>query len=90
MNEWEKRFGGKRWNDPAVSEELIQKAIMALDDCLMGRKVPPSARKTAQFLAGRLAYPQTTQHQGITIEVRAEDIERARLKAGLSPRKLLK
>lgn len=84
--EWEDEFGESQWNDKSVDDKMAKTSLLVLQNAMKGRKVLDTQRKSAEFVAAHKAWPML---RGDTVNInvlRLEDIEQAKIKAGLSPR----
>jgi hypothetical protein len=87
---WEEDFAERQWNSKEVDEMLSKEAVRVLWNCLKGRKVNEYQQKAAEFIANNKAWPKSKESTTININVlRLEDLERAKIKAGLMAPKVM-
>lgn len=80
---WEDEFGNSHWRDPSVDDKMARQSLLVLQCAMKGHRIPAEARKSAEFVAAHKAWP-IVRNENVTINVlRIEDIEKAKLKAGL-------
>jgi hypothetical protein len=86
--EWVDEFGEKHWKDPEVDDKMAKQSLLVLQNAMKGRKVGDIQRKAAEFVAAHKAWPRM-DGGNVTINVlRLEDIEKAKIKAGLVQKEL--
>ena len=84
--EWVDEFGEHHWKSPDVDDKMAKQSLITLMNAMKGRKVHEVQRKAAEFVAAHKAWP-ALRDGNVTINVlRLEDIEQAKMKAGLIPK----
>jgi hypothetical protein len=86
---WVDEFGEEHWKSPKVDDKMSETSLLVLQNAMKGRKINDTQRRAAEFVAAHKAWPQIRDGSTININVlRLEDIEAAKIKAGLIPRAL--
>lgn len=84
--DWQDEFGERHWKDPEVDDKMAKQSLITLQNAMKGRKINDTQRKAAEFVAAHKAWPMIREGGTININVlRLEDIEKAKIKAGLVP-----
>jgi hypothetical protein len=84
---WQKEFGKEHWKSPRVDDEMAKTSLITLQNAMKGRKIGETQRKAAEFVAAHKAWPMIRGESVVNINVlRLEDIQAAKIKAGLMPK----